>query len=107
VVGAIIALGLLDLASEAGVNVVVPNWTTRNRSEYTTPMNVTIPIPTGTGASITRPVETVNPIDISGTASPSPTVASRETSWTAVARTPRRAPQLAPEPLAPERTRRT
>ena len=59
------------------MNVVVPNWTTRNSSEYTTPMNVTIPIPTATSASITRPVETVNPIGISGTASPSATAASR------------------------------
>jgi hypothetical protein len=58
------------------VNVVLPSWTTRNSSEYTTPTNVTMPTPTASSASIAGSLATVNPIGICGTARPSPTAAS-------------------------------
>lgn len=40
------------------------------------PMKVTIPAPTASSDSITRPLDTVNPMSMFGTASPRATAAS-------------------------------
>ena len=69
-------------------------------------MNVTIPIPTATSASTARTLGTVNPNGICGTGECERDgcehIDELDTGRSQVAP----APQLAPEPSAPERTRR-
>ena len=53
-----------------GVNMINPNWTTRNSSKYTTPMNVTMPMPVAASTSTARHRHR-EPDGISGTDNPS------------------------------------
>src|SRR5215213_5018680 len=72
-----------------GVNVVDPNCTTRNSSEKTMPMKVTVPAPTATSISIARLVETSNPTPTRGATKASATAIATASNCTIPARSVR------------------